>query len=150
MAEPEANGSQLEHGEEVRGVLFIARGESPEVFDAVEEPFDAVACAVKHRAEAGFPAPVDHRRDVGSGPGGFDLAAQPVGIVGLVGEHDSVLAQMAEQLRGNRAVADLARRQHQFERQAASIGQGVDLGGQPAARAAHTAIRVTFFELAAC
>jgi hypothetical protein len=30
------------------------------------------------------------------------------------------------------------------------IGQGVDLGRQPAARAAHTAIRVTFFELAVC
>jgi hypothetical protein len=37
MAQPEVNGSQLEHGEEVGGVLLIARGEAPEVSDAVEE-----------------------------------------------------------------------------------------------------------------
>ena len=91
-----------------------------------------------------------HRRDVGCGTGGFDLAAQPVGIVSLVGEHDGVLAQMPEQLFGDRAVARLARRQHQFERQTVRIGQGMDLGRQPAARAAHTAIRVAFFELPAC
>ena len=91
-----------------------------------------------------------HRRDVGRGTGGFDLAAQPVGVIGLFGEHDGVLAQMAEQPLGDRAVAGLAGRQDQFERQAVGIGQGVDLGRQPAARAAHTAIRVTFFELAAC
>jgi hypothetical protein len=86
----------------------------------------------------------------GRGTGGFDLAAQPIGVIGLVGQHDGVLAQMAEQPRGNRAIASLARRHDQFERQSARIGQGVDLGRQPATRAAHTAIRVTFFELAAC
>jgi hypothetical protein len=57
---------------------------------------------------------------------------------------------MAEQLGGDRTVARLARRQHQFERKAARVGEGVDLGRQPATRAAHTAIRVAFFELAAC
>jgi len=46
MAQPEVDGSQLEHGKEVRGVLFVARGEPAEVFDAVEEPLDAVARAV--------------------------------------------------------------------------------------------------------
>src|SRR5207244_9556110 len=86
-------GSQLEHSEEVGGVFFVARGEPTEVFDAVEEPLDAVTRAVEHRAEAGFPATVDHRRDVGSSAGGFDLAAQPVGVISLVGEHDSVLAK---------------------------------------------------------
>jgi hypothetical protein len=89
-------------------VLFLARGEPTEVFDAVEEPFDAVARPVKHRAEAGFPATTGHRRDVGRGTGGFDLAAQSVGVIGLVGQHDGVLAQMAEQVGGNRAVAGLA------------------------------------------
>src|SRR5215472_18479163 len=31
------SGSQLEHGEQVCGVLFVARGESSEVLDPVEE-----------------------------------------------------------------------------------------------------------------
>ena len=150
MAQPEVDGSQLEHGEEVCGVLFVARGEPSEVFDTVEEPFDAVARPIEHRAEAGFPATMNHRRDVGRGTGGFDLAAQPVGVIRLVGEHDGVFVQVPEQTRGNRAVPRLAGGQNQFERQTARVGQGMDLGGQPAARAAHTAIRVTFFELAAC
>ena len=150
MAQPELGGREFEHGEEVGCVFFIARGEAPEVFDAVEEPFDAVARAVEHRAEAGFSAAMDHRRDIGRRPGGFDLAAQPVGVVGLVSEHDRILAQMSEQVRGDRAIASLARRQHQFERQAVGVGERMDFGRQPAARAAHTAIRVAFFELAAC
>ena len=69
------------------------------MFDPVEEPLDAVARSVERGAEAGFPAAMDHRRDVGCGAGGFDLAAQPVGVVGLVGEHDGALAQMPEQTR---------------------------------------------------
>src|ERR687886_1696172 len=69
MAQPELGGGQLEHGEEVCGVFFVARGEPSEVFDAVEESLDAVACTIEHRAEAGFPAAMDHWRDVGCGSG---------------------------------------------------------------------------------
>jgi len=116
MPQPEVNGSQFEHGEEVGGVFFVAGGEPSEVLDPVEEPLDAIACAVEHRAEAGFPATMDHRGDVGRGAGGFDLAAQPVGVVGLVGEHDGALAQVPEQARRHRAIARLTRRQNQFER----------------------------------
>src|ERR1700722_807635 len=96
MAQPKVHGSQLEHGEEVRGVLFVARGEPPEVFDAVEEALDAVAFAIEHRAEARFPAAMHHWRNVRGGADGLDLPTQPIGVVCLVGEHDSVLAQMAE------------------------------------------------------
>ena len=69
------NGGQLEHAEEVCGVLFVSRGEAPEMLDAVEEPLDAVARAIEHRAEARFPAPICLRRDVGRRPGRFDLPA---------------------------------------------------------------------------
>lgn len=93
---------------------------------------------------------MDHRRDIGRGTGSLDLAAQPIGVIGLIGEYDRVLAQVPEQLRGNRAIARLTWRQNQFERQAIGVDERVDLGRQPAARAAHTAIRVAFFELAAC
>jgi hypothetical protein len=72
MAQPEVDGSQLEHGEEVCGVLFVARGEPSEVLDAVEEPFDAAARTVENRAEAGFPATMAHRWDIGRGTDGFD------------------------------------------------------------------------------
>ena len=79
------------------------------------------------------------------------LAAQPIGIASLARQHDGALAQMPEQVDGNRAIAGLARRQRQFPGQAArQSGRGSRSSRQPAARAAHTAIRVTFFELAAC
>ncbi len=49
MAQPELGGSEFEHGEEVCGVLFVSGGEPVEVFDAVEEPLDAVARPVAVR-----------------------------------------------------------------------------------------------------
>lgn len=76
--------------------------------------------------------------------------AQPVGIVGLVREQDGAGLEMAEQIGGDRTISGLARREDQLQRPAECVGQRVHLGGQPAARAAHTAIRVAFFELAAC
>jgi hypothetical protein len=150
MAQPEMCGGQFEHGEEVCGVFFVARGQSSEVFDPVEEPLDAVARTIEHRAEARLPAAMDHRWDIGRGSDGLDLAAKPVGVIGLVGEHDSAFVQVPEQALGDRAIAGLTRRQHQFEGQTIGVDEGVNFGRQPAARAAHTAIRVAFFELAAC
>jgi len=46
MSEPEADRSELEHGEEVGSVLFVARGDAAAMFDLVEEPLDAVALAI--------------------------------------------------------------------------------------------------------
>ena len=93
---------------------------------------------------------VNHGRNVGRGAGCFDPSAQPVGIVGLVGEDDSILSEATQELAGDGTIPGLAGCQHQLERQAPTIGEGVDLGRQSAPRAAHTAIRVAFFEFAAC
>ena len=109
-------------------MLFLARREPSEVFDTIEEPLDAVARAIQCGAEAGLPATVDHRRDVRCCASGFDAAAQPISIIGFVGEHDRIRAQPSEQMFGHRTVAGLARCQHQFERQTARVGQRMDLG----------------------
>jgi hypothetical protein len=150
MAQPELCSSEFEHGEEVCGVFFVARGEAPEVLDAIEEPFDAIARSIEYRAEAGFPAAVHHRRDVGRGANGFDLPTQPVGVVGFVGQDDRAFVQVPKQSLGDRAVTRLTGRQDEFERQTIGVDKGVNLGRQPTTRAAHTAIRVAFFEFAAC
>ena len=150
MAQPEVNGSQLEHGEEVCGVLFVARGESPKVLYPIEEPLDAVARSIEHWAKAGFPAAVNHGRNVRSRTGSFDAAAQPISVVSFISEHDGVGLQPSEQLFGNRTIARLTRCEYQLERQTTGISQRVNLCRQSTAGAAHTAIRVSFFELAAC
>jgi hypothetical protein len=46
MPEPEADGGEFDHGQEVRGVLFVTGSDTPAMFDFVEEPLDAVAVGV--------------------------------------------------------------------------------------------------------
>jgi hypothetical protein len=43
-------------------VFFVARGQSSKVFDPVEEPLDAIERAIEYRAEARFPAAMEHWR----------------------------------------------------------------------------------------
>ena len=69
---------------------------------------------------------------------------------GLMGTSSAFALQVPEQVLGDRAIARLARRQDQFKWQTVGIDARVDLGRQPAARAAHTGIRWLFFKLAAC
>ena len=51
-AQPDARCGEFEHREIVGGELFVARGDSAEAFDPVEETFDTVALAVEGAAEA--------------------------------------------------------------------------------------------------
>ena len=51
MPEPEADCSELGHGEEGRAEFVIARGQASEIFDLVEESLDQVAVFVKRLAE---------------------------------------------------------------------------------------------------
>ena len=150
MPEPEADGGELEHGEEVRGMLLVARGDAATMLDPVEEALDAVALSVKGLAEAGAPATICLGGNVRRGTGRLDASAEPIGVVGLVGEQDGSLAQPTEQLGGGRTIRRLAGREHQFERQAMCIGERMDLGGQSSSAAAHTTISTVFFVFAAC
>ena len=61
------------------------------------------------------------------------------------------LAQVAQHVLSAASVVGLAFREFQRDRQAFSVDQGVDLGGQPAPRATHaTGSGVFFWALAAC
>jgi len=150
MPEPETDGSELEHGEEVGGVLFVAGGDAAVVLDLVEEPLDAVAFAVEDGTETGAPATGDLGGNVRCGPGRLDAAAEPIGVVGFVGQEDRPLAQTAKQLGGGGTVGGLTGREDQFQRQAVRIGERVDLGGQSSSATAHTTISTAFFVFAAC
>lgn len=52
---------------------------------------------------------MDPPRNVGRGARGLDLAAQPVGVVSLVGQNDSSFVQMPEQVLGDWAISGLVR-----------------------------------------
>ena len=114
-------------------MFLVARRNPPEVFDPIEEALDAVALAIERGAEAGFPCSVGFRRNVGRGPGFLNASAQPIGVIGLVGQQDGVLAQAGVQSLGGRAVRRLSRCLDQLQRQASAIDQRVNFGGQSAA-----------------
>jgi len=59
-AQPNLDGGELEHGEEVGAMLLVAGGDAAEVFDAIEEALDPVPFSVERLAETGFPAPMAH------------------------------------------------------------------------------------------
>ena len=150
MPEPETDSSELEHGEEVGGVLFVARGDSAAMLDPVEEPLDAISLAVERATEAGAPATGDLGGNVRRGTGCLDAAAEPVGVVGFVSQENRPLAQTTKQLGGGGTVGGLTRREDEFQRQAVRVSECVDLGRQSSSAAAHTTISTAFFVFAAC
>ncbi len=120
------------------------------MFDSVEETLDEIALLVERLGKAVLVLAVGLVGYVGHGAPCLDLPAQPVGVIGLVTEQDIAFAQGAQQVPGPQKVMGLARRQDEFDRQAARIGERVDLGRQSASGAAHTMNVVAFFTLAAC
>lgn len=98
-----------------------------------EEALDQVALAVEALAEAGFPAPVALRRDVGRGALVLDQLADAIGVIGFVGQHDGARAEMVEQGIGDLAVVRLPCGQAELDRETLRIDDDVDLGREPAA-----------------
>ena len=68
----------------------------------------------------------------------------------LVGQDNGAVSQTLQQLPCDWTISRLARGQQQLKWQILATRRRMDPGRQPAARAAHTAIRMAFFEFAAC
>lgn len=69
-------------------------GNAAEVLQLGEEALDQVVFAIEPLAEARLPAPVALGRNVGRGALVPNRFASAVGVVSLVGQHDSVWAEM--------------------------------------------------------
>ena len=150
-SQPDADSSDLDHGEVVGGEFFVACCDAPELFEFVEETFDPVAHAIENAAEGmwrgGAAAVGDDRHRILR----LDHRPDPFGIVGLVGEHEAVGRQViVEQSSGKGAVMGLAGAQGEAERQPAGVDHGVDLRRQSASGTTHATIRTPLFEPAAC
>ncbi len=156
---PDSYGCELDEGEVVGVVLFIARGDGPEVFEFVEEALDEVAVSIEKGAERRHRLSVRHRLDVGPGTPCRERGAQRIAVIGRVGEQDLAVADIIEHVGRALAVMGLAFAELERDRQAVGVDQGMDLGRQPAARAPHASgvsrvpsggVRAPFFTLAAC
>ncbi len=118
------------------GEAVISGCNSAEVLEAAEHALDGVAVAVKEGREAVLPAPVGLGRDIRRGALALDFATDGVAVISFVAMQDCGRGHPFEQGIGGSAIGDLAAGQQEADRAAEAIGQGVDLGGPPAARAA--------------
>lgn len=120
---------------EVDGETVITGSNPTKVFQAVEHSLDGIPTFVKVRGEAVFPDAGDLGRDVGRCSLGFDFLTHGVGVVSLVAVDQFGRADVIEQRIGGDAIGHLAAGEKKSDRTAIQIGQGMDFGRAPAARA---------------
>lgn len=138
-SEPEANGGQEEHDEEVVSTFFIASGDSPVLLEAVDEAFDDVASSVDRPVERSTAL-----LGASSWNGVGDAASSQVRPVRLAGvalvADDAIWSEarpaswtsngaLLHKSREHRRVMSLSRRQVEGNRLALSFAAEVDFRG---------------------
>ena len=140
---------RLDPGEEICGEFVIAGGDGTKVLEFVEEALDEVALAIEREITTARRLAVglgrNHRRDVAP----FECVDEGVGVEGLVAKQRPWIDRFQQRLRASQIVR-LSGREHHLDGIAERIDQGVDFGGQPAARAADRLFAVFFRAPALC
>lgn len=131
------------------GQLVVACSDAPEVFDASEESFDQIAVAVEMVIEVALSQAIGTGRDDGLRTSCPDHGNEVVGIVALV-RNDSACRQVFDGLGGIIDIGNLARREDHPQRIAQGVDGDVQLGGQPAPRAADRLATGFFLAPAEC
>ena len=150
MPDPESGGREGDCGDEVSGELVIAGCDGSEVFETVEEAFDEIALSVDLMVDGSADPDVALTGDVGLGAASLDQVDDGLGVVSPIGDHVSGQRQVGQQLRCRGLVGGLAGGDDEADRQAATVDDHMDLGGQSAARSSDGVIRAPFFPPAAC
>jgi hypothetical protein len=112
-----------------------------EVFQAAEHPLDGVPVATGEGREAAFPFAIGLGRNVWRRAPAFDLPADRICVMALVGVRNVAFRQLFKERSSRCAVGDLATRRREGQRSAICVGQGVDFGRATAERCAFTAVQ---------
>ena len=115
----------------------VSGGNSAEVLETAEHALDGIALAVEDGRKAALPTPVGFGRNVWRGAFGLDLSTDGIAVIAFVAMKDVGFRHELQQGVGGRAIGHLATGQEEGDRAALTVGQGVDLGGAPASRAAY-------------
>lgn len=129
----------------VAGQSVISCGNASEVFQPAKHAFDGIASPVEIWREAVFPLAIGLRWDVGNTSQSFYLMTYGIAVVSLVAMHHQVCWQDIKQIGCGCAVGNLSAGEHQSQRTAQVIAQGMDLGGAPTTRAANCLTGFPFF-----
>lgn len=130
--------------------LVVAGGDTPELFEPVEEALDMVALAIECLGPTEALLAPDHVGNVGDGAARLDVNAQAIGIIGLVGDDDGAAGEIAQERLGTGQIVRLSRRNQDLDRPALAVNAGVDFRGEPAPASTHTAISTLFLTPEAC
>jgi hypothetical protein len=162
-AHPDSRGGEFDECKIVGVVFFEARGDSPEMFELVEEALDEIAQAIEVGAENRDIDAPRHRLDVGPCAAVGQGLAEGVAVIGAVGEQGLARADAVQHIGGAPAVMRLALAQLEGDWIAVGVHNGVDFGRQPSARAPHASgckevprggdigvLRTPFLTFAAC
>lgn len=118
-------------------LLKVASGNAREVLEGMEHALDGIAVAIKHPRKTGSPAPVGLGWDVRHAALLLHLTAHRIAVVTLVTMKDARWRHLLQQCRSSGAIRDLATGQKKGDRSTLAVGQGMDLGRAPTARAAN-------------
>ena len=140
----------MDGGEEVCCGLEVARCDSPEVLEAVEEALDEVSVAIELAIDGADDADVALTWDVSGGAGGFDRFGHGAPEVAAVGDDITAERERSDQFWRGGLVGRLAGSEDEADRQAAAVDHRVDLAGQSPTGATDGVIRAPFLPPAAC
>jgi hypothetical protein len=102
-------------------------GDTSEVLEPPEHPFDGVPVSVTIGRETVLPDPIGFRRDAENAAASFNPPPQAIAVVSFVGMDQDVGRQVTKELLARPAIRRLATSQYERERSAATVGQGMDL-----------------------
>lgn len=130
-------------------MLFEAGCDPAGMLEPVEEALDEIALPIQDLAVAPRHVAASGGRNAGPDAALAQELAEPVGIVGLVGDEAAIGRKDIDQGGHGAEIVRLSWRQGQSDRQSTAIDHGVDLRGQAAARAPDRFFAV-FLGAAAC
>lgn len=148
---PEPEGDDLYGSQEVLGSFVVSGGDSSELLDLVEEPFDEVALPIDPGREDESPLAVGFGWNVGPGLplGGF--GADGVAVIAFVGQQNGPVTKVLCQGVSLGAIGNLSGGQAQVDGAAFRINERVDFAGEAPTGTSHAAIVSSpFFPVAPC
>ena len=134
MSEADADRREDDRCEEVSSELVVARGDSAQMFEFVEEALDEVALAVAFRIDGANDTHVALAWDMGGCSHHGEQLDDRARTVAAVGDRLAGRAQAVDQAGQGGFVGSLTGGQQQPNRQTHGIDDRVDFGGPPRER----------------
>ena len=139
----------MDAGEENLGELVVARGDSPEMLELVEETLNEIAFAVEGEVARARGFSVGFGWDDWDDRSIVEGGDEGVGVEGLVGDQSAGIDGFDQRF-GAGEIVILARAEHHLDRIAEGVDQGVNFGGQSATGSADGLRTVFFWAPALC